>query len=151
MGLLLLNQNTAPYELIGGETGLRELVDRFYRLMDTLQAARGIRALHASNLKNSRQKLFLFLGGWMGGPDLYAARHGHPMLRRRHLPFSIGTSERGQWMLCMERALGDMAITDSLRHHLLRAFHQVADHMRNQPEPQGQDGLRIFVHPGSEG
>jgi len=144
-----LNPNTTPYELIGGEAGVRELVDRFYDHMDALQDAADIRAMHAKSLKGSREKLFLFLSGWMGGPDLYQQKYGHPMLRRRHLPFAIGRQERDQWMLCMEQALGDMDLSEELRGHLVQAFHQVADHMRNQPEAGGRDGLKIFQRPGS--
>ncbi len=66
------------YELIGGETGLRALVDRFYDLMDTSPEAAGIRAFHAKSLKQSREKLFMFLSGWSGGPQLYVETFGHP-------------------------------------------------------------------------
>jgi hemoglobin len=123
-------------------------VDRFYDHMDSLRESAGIRAMHARSLKASREKLFLFLSGWMGGPDLYQEKYGHPMLRRRHLPFAIGRAERDQWMLCMERALGDMALPEELSAHLIQAFHRVADHMRNQPEAGGDDALKIFRRPG---
>jgi hemoglobin len=123
-----------PYDLIGGERGLRTLVDRFYDYMDSLPEARDVRALHARSLKASREKLFLFLSGWLGGPPLYARRHGHPMLRRRHLPFAIGRVERDQWMLCMDRALGDTQLDPALRARLREAFLRTADHMRNRPE-----------------
>jgi hemoglobin len=145
-----LTPQTTPYEQIGGEPGVRALVDRFYDHMDRLPAARGIRGLHAKSLKASRHKLFLFLSGWLGGPDLYSREFGHPMLRRRHLPFSIGKAERDQWMLCMERALADTDMPQSLRLHLVQAFHQVADHMRNRPEPGDAEDLRIYRHPGTD-
>ena len=94
-----MNENSATaYDIIGGETGVRNLVDHFYDYMDELPEAQGIRSLHAKSLKGSREKLFLFLSGWLGGPDLYIQKYGHPMLRRRHLPFPIGVSERDQWM-----------------------------------------------------
>jgi hemoglobin len=143
----ILNPDTTPYELIGGEAGVRELVKRFYDHMDALPEVAGIRALHARSLKGSREKLFLFLSGWMGGPDLYQQRYGHPMLRRRHLPFPIGRAERDQWMLCMERALTDMALPAELHGHLVQAFHRVADHMRNRPEADHGASLRIFQRP----
>src|SRR2546423_1092878 len=91
------------YETVGGEQAVRRLVDRFYDLMDTLPEAAGIRALHPPALIGSREKLFLFLTGWMGGPPLYIERHGHPRLRARHLPFPIGEAERDQWLMCMNR------------------------------------------------
>ncbi len=126
--------NQTPYETIGGEAGVRELVDRFYDYMDSLPEAAEVRALHARSLRASREKLFLFLSGWLGGPDLYIQKYGHPRLRRRHLPFPIGSRERDQWMLCMRRALADMPIDDELRQRLEAAFMQTADHMRNQAD-----------------
>ena len=122
-----------PYELIGGEAGVRELVDRFYDHMDELEEAKGIRDLHATSLRVSREKLFLFLSGWLGGPDLYVQQYGHPMLRRRHLPFAIGQAERDQWLLCMNRAMDDMQLPEELITQLQQAFWRTADHMRNQP------------------
>ncbi len=147
----ILNPDSTPYELIGGEARVRELVDRFYDHMDELQEAREIRDLHAKSLKASREKLFLFLSGWLGGPDLYQEKYGHPMLRRRHLPFSIGANERDQWMHCMQLALNDMAMPEELRLHLVQAFHKVADHMRNRTEHQDDQGagLKIFTRPAS--
>ena len=121
-----------PYELLGGETGVRELVDRFYDHMDRDAEAVDVRALHARSLQVSREKLFRFLSGWLGGPELYVAHYGHPMLRRRHLPFEIGQTERDQWMLCMRRALNEMSIDDSLRTRLEQAFRATAEHMRNR-------------------
>jgi len=121
-----------PYELLGGEEKVKELVDRFYDHMDSLAETRSIRNMHAKSLKGSREKLFLFLSGWLGGPDLYLQKYGHPMLRRRHLPFSIGQAEAEQWLLCMEKAMDDMSINGELRHFLSRSFHQTALHMRNK-------------------
>ena len=93
------------YETIGGEQRLRALVDRFYDLMDSAPEAAGIRALHPEDLTESRNKLFWFLSGWSGGPPMYIERFGHPRLRARHLPFSIGEAERDQWLWCMNHAL----------------------------------------------
>jgi hemoglobin len=139
--------NATPYERIGGEARVRELVDRFYDHMDSLPEARTVRLLHAKSLRSSREKLFLFLSGWLGGPDLYQQKYGHPMLRRRHLPFSIGREERDQWLLCMQRALADMAIEEGLMRHLEKAFFQTADHMRNRSEARQDSALRIIGKP----
>ena len=122
------------YERLGGAARLRELVDRFYDRMDTLPAAREIRKLHPENLDFSREKLFLFLCGWMGGPPLYVKRYGHPRLRARHLAFPIGARERDQWLICMTLAMRDLGLEPSLRKALQHALLAVADHMRNQPE-----------------
>lgn len=120
------------YERLGGETGLRRLVDRFYALMDTLPDAQGIRALHPQDLTGSREKLFKFLSGWLGGPPLYIEEYGHPRLRARHLPFAIGEAERDQWMQCMNRALDEIDLDQISRQHLSQSLWQTADHMRNK-------------------
>lgn len=120
------------YERIGGPDKIRALVDAFYRHMDELPEAYGIRKMHAEDLAGSRQKLFDFLSGWMGGPQLYVEKHGHPMLRRRHLPFPIGDAERDQWLMCMRLALAEVVESEPLRAELYAAFVKVADHMRNR-------------------
>ena len=133
-----------PYERIGGEEKLRELVDRFYDYMDQLEESRDIRALHARELKASRRKLFMFLSGWLGGPDLYVRQYGHPRLRARHLPFSIGMKERDQWMYCMKKALHDIVNDEKLKNELESALWRTADHMRNRAEHDADEKLRIF-------
>ena len=125
-----------PYERLGGASKVRELVDRFYTLMDTLPEAWEVRQLHPENLEHSREKLFLFLSGWLGGPSLYMERHGHPRLRARHLPFTIGIRERDQWLLCMFQAMDDMGVEKLLAMQLRGSFFMTADHMRNQQEPE---------------
>jgi hemoglobin len=142
----MTSEKTA-YERLGGEAGVRELVERFYDHMDQLEQARHVRAMHAKSLRASREKLFLFLSGWLGGPDLYVQQYGHPRLRARHLPFSIGQQERDEWMLCMRRAMEDMGLEDELRAQLEAAFWKTADFMRNRPEHEAGAGLKIF--PGS--
>ena len=122
------------YQRIGGEAGIRALVKRFYELMDTLPEAAEVRALHARNLKGSEEKLFLFLSGWLGGPDLYVQKYGHPRLRMRHMPFAIDSAARDQWMLCMRQAMEDVGLDEELRRQLDAALYKVADFMRNRPD-----------------
>lgn len=123
-----------PYEAIGGEAKVRALVKRFYSLMDTLPEVRQLRAIHAPDLSDAEEKLFLFLSGWLGGPNLYVERFGPPFLRARHLPFSIGTAERDQWLRCMSQALDEHVGDEALRMKLSGAFSSLADHMRNRAE-----------------
>ena len=124
------------YQRIGGKAKVRELVDRFYQHMDELPEAWEIRKLHPEDLASSREKLFEFLTGWMGGPQLYVEKHGHPMLRRRHLPFPIGERERDQWLMCMRLAMDEVVEDPALRSELLAALVKLADHMRNQAQQQ---------------
>ena len=122
------------FEQIGGDAGIRRLVDRFYDLMDSAPEAATIRRLHATSLKASRDKLHLFLVGWTGGPPVYVEKHGHPRLRARHLPFRITSRERDEWMWCMDRALAEHEMPAELRSQLRERLRQLADHMRNHPE-----------------
>ncbi len=123
-----------PYALLGGDAAVRALVERFYDLMDLEPQYAVIRRLHAPDLAHAREKLYLFLSGWLGGPSLYIERYGHPMLRRRHLPFAIGNRERDQWMACMEQAMAEIGVDPALRARLREAFFQTADWMRNRPD-----------------
>jgi hemoglobin len=128
------NPAETPYELLGGDAGVRELVDRFYDLMDEVPEYHGIRKLHPQDLSTSRKKLYLFLSGWLGGPPLYVEKYGHPMLRARHLPFPIGIDERDAWLACMLQAMEDKGVAEALRLAMLKAFHGTADWMRNKPD-----------------
>jgi hemoglobin len=121
-----------PYERLGGEAGVRALVDRFYDLMDLEPPYAGVRALHPADLAGSRDKLHWFLCGWLGGPDLYIERFGHPRLRARHMPYAIGIAERDQWMACMIQAMQENALDEALAQRLAEAFFGTADWMRNR-------------------
>ncbi len=121
-----------PFDLVGGEQNVRKLVDRFYDLMDEDPDYFGIRQLHPASLAGSREKLFKFLMGWLGGPPLYEQEYGHPRLRARHLPYAIASAERDQWMACMVRAMADVDLEESLRKRLTQSFFQTADWMRNK-------------------
>ena len=124
-------QNT-HYQRLGGEKAVRELVDRFYDLMDAAEDVTELRALHAPDLAEARDKLFMFLSGWLGGPSLYIEKFGHPRLRQRHMPFAIGEKERDQWMQCIQQAMLDMQVDADLRQELYDAFYKTADFMRNR-------------------
>ncbi|WP_225980189.1 group II truncated hemoglobin [Paracidovorax avenae] len=121
-----------PFEWIGGEPAVRTLVDRFYDLMDLEPAYKELRAAHGTTLADARDKLFWFLCGWLGGPDHYIERFGHPRLRMRHMPFSIGIKERDQWVACMDQAMGETGVPEALRMRLRESFMGTADWMRNR-------------------
>ena len=124
--------DSSYYLLLGGETGVRQLVDRFYDLMEMMPATKGILDLHPQDLTSSRDKLFKFLSGFLGGPSLYIEQYGHPRLRARHLPFPIGESERDQWMLCMNQSIDEQVDDEMLAQQLKLTFFRTADHMRNR-------------------
>ena len=121
-----------PYQWAGGEANVRALVDRFYDLMDLASAYKELRAVHGPDLSSARDKLFWFLSGWLGGPQAYTDRFGHPRLRMRHMPFAIGILERDQWLACMAQAMRETGLDPALRERLENSFFQTADWMRNQ-------------------
>jgi hemoglobin len=120
-----------PYEWIGGEPVVQTLCDRFYDLMDLEPAYAALRSVHGPDLTQARQKLFWFLCGWLGGPSYYTDRFGHPRLRMRHMPFTIGIRERDQWLACMDQAMRETGLDPELRERLTGSFFQTADWMRN--------------------
>ena len=130
-------QEKPPYdthfEWIGGEARVKALVERFYDLMDLEPAYAQLRAAHGSELTRARQHLFWFLCGWLGGPQHYTERFGHPKLRLRHMPFVIGAVERDQWLACMGQAMAETGVDEKLRTRLMESFFQTADWMRNSP------------------
>ena len=122
---------TTPFDMIGGEAKVHALVERFYDLMDLEPHYAALRAVHGSDLGRARKHLFWFLCGWLGGPQHYTDRFGHPRLRARHTPFPIGIKERDQWLACMDQAMGETGVPHALRARLKDSFFQTADWMRN--------------------
>ncbi len=119
------------YETIGGNDVVKQMVERFYDLMQLEPAYAGIRNVHPQSLDGSREKLFQFLSGWLGGPPLYVDVYGHPRLRARHMHVAIGESERDQWVACMTQAMHETGVEEKLRKELQQAFYKTADFMRN--------------------
>ena len=128
-----MSEKLSIYEALGGLDQIDRLVDRFYDLMALEPAFEALRAMHPQDLSSSREKLKFFLTGWMGGPDIYSPKYGHPMLRARHLPFKIGVKERNQWLACMYQALEECGVNGNVTKQLEESFLNTADWMRNQP------------------
>jgi hemoglobin len=128
------NIERTPYVMLGGEAVVRRLVDTFYDRMDSDPDYFGIRKLHPQSLTNSRDKFFMFLSGWLGGPQLYTNEFGHPRLRARHMPFPIGEAERDQWMACMASAMDAIGVEANMKARLIASFANTADWMRNKEE-----------------
>lgn len=126
---------TSLYEAIGGDAVVQRIVARFYDVMDTDPAAATVRAMHPPDLAVSRERLYWFLSGWMGGPQLFFEKRGHPMLRARHLPFVIDDSARDAWMSCMRAALEAEVPDPNLRIVAEGALERLATHMINRPSP----------------
>jgi hemoglobin len=120
-----------PFAWIGGEAKVKALAERFYDLMDLESAYAELRAAHGPDLGGAREKLFWFLCGWLGGPQHYTDRFGHPRLRMRHMPFKIGEIERDQWLACMAQAMAETGVPLALAQQLKESFFKTADWMRN--------------------
>jgi hemoglobin len=116
---------------IGGEAKVKALTERFYDLMDLEPNYAALRAVHGPDLGSAREKLFWFLCGWLGGPQHYTERFGHPRLRMRHMPFAIGGVERDQWLACMGQAMTETGVPLELAELLKSSFFKTADWMRN--------------------
>ncbi len=129
-----MSEMKTPYERIGGEESVRNLVQTFYQIMSDTPQTHLIRALYPEDIKISEDKLYLFLTGWLGGPPLYTDKYGHPRLRARHLPFSIGDEERDQWLYSMAQALKTMDLEQLFAEQLMSALVQTADFMKNRPK-----------------
>jgi len=127
-----MENQASTYDKIGGEETVGKLCDRFYELMDTVPQFAELRSMHPESLAGAREKLFMFLSGWFGGPDLFVEKFGHPKLRARHMGFSIGTRERDQWVACMVLAMEDVGLDEEIRKVLLNNFFNTADFMRNR-------------------
>jgi hemoglobin len=130
----MMQEAQTPYQLLGDE-GIRELCNAFYDLMDTLPEAAGVRAMHARDLAPMKDKLALYLIGWMGGPALYAQKHGSVCMTTPHEPYPIGPQERDQWLLCMDKALERVGASEELKAMLKVPLFRIADAVRNREGP----------------
>jgi hemoglobin len=128
---------STPFQRIGGQPTVDRIVDSFYDRMSTLPEAGVIRALHSEDLGSIRVTLKKYLAEWLGGPTAYTDERGHPRLRARHLPFSIGNEERDAWMACMRGAMEEVVTDQAAREWILQKLSQVADWMRNRSPGPG--------------
>ncbi len=148
--LPLLQTRSPHFEMLGGEAVVVQLVDAFYRHMDTQPGAAGIRAMHGRDLTSTKAILVLYLCEWLGGPQAYSARQGHPRLRMRHGGFAIGVAERDAWLACMQAALIDVGVAPALQQTLMAAFFKTADWMRNTgPSPVTAAGSAASPSPAT--
>lgn len=120
------------YDRLGGDEVIQQFVNHLYDYMDETAEVVPIRSMHPDSLDHANDRLYKFLSGMLGGPALYMNEFGHPRLRRRHLPFAIGNSERDQWLECAQNAANLLTIEDDLRHELMARLTEMANHLRNQ-------------------
>lgn len=118
-----------PYEELGGDRAIRDLVNAFYDIID--EESPVLRAMLPKNTATSRDKLYEFLSGWTGGPPLYEEKRGHPRLRMRHFPFTIGRDEADEWMRCFRKAMDRNGISGPIREFMDSRLDPLAQHMIN--------------------
>lgn len=120
----------ASYRAAGGVDGIRRLVERFYEHMDTLPEARGLRAMHAVDLNDVREKLVVFLVAWLGGPNEYRTRFGPISIPGSHARFPIDRTERDSWLRCMSRAVDEQPWANSFKTYFMEAISIPAERVR---------------------
>lgn len=123
----------SPYQILG-EEGIRNLAREFYQAMDELPEASSIRAMHGHSLEDITDKLGDYLIGWMGGPPVYYEKKGTVCLTDQHKPYRIGPDERDQWLLCFNKALERIDVTDELKEMLHEPIFRVAQAVQNRDE-----------------
>lgn len=124
-----------PFARLGGEPAVRALVERFYDAMSDLEP--DLARLHPCDdagrvARSSRDRFALFFIGWLGGPQDYIARHGHPRLRMRHARVPVDDRMAQAWMRCMRAALDGSGVSGDVRAFLEARLGEVALFLRNQ-------------------
>ena len=127
------------YEQVGGDATFRRLVDTFYA---KVEADPLLRPLFPDDLNPGKERQFLFLTQFFGGPPRYNEQRGHPRLRARHLPFPIGSREAEVWLGHMLAAIDKTAIAEPARTQMRNYFSYTAHFLVNQtegsnPRPEG--------------
>jgi hemoglobin len=129
---------TSPYDELGGAAAVRRLVAQFYDVMEQREpalAALHQRDVHGAITPEFRERFALFLIGWLGGPQDYVERHGHPRLRLRHAHVPVDRAMKHAWLRCMTAALDAEQVTGQVRAFLDARFAEVGDFLRNVTEP----------------
>lgn len=120
------------YDRMGGAVALRRLVRRFHELMETLPEAEPARAVLLVAPADLGPKLYEFLSGWLGGPELYTKRHGAPKLKRRHFLVPIGPAQRDAWLLCFRRAAEETVADPTVVADLLPQIEALAHYLTDR-------------------
>ncbi|MDQ6741753.1 MAG: globin [Candidatus Dormibacteraeota bacterium] len=121
------------YEAAGGEETFTRLVDRFYAGVAADPVLRPLYPEDDEELARAAEHLRLFLVQYWGGPTWYDEQRGHPRLRLRHAPFSIGRAERDAWMGHMLAAIDSLELPRLVRAAFVEYFERAATAMMNRP------------------
>lgn len=125
-----MDATVTVYDRVGGMPFFERLVDRFY---DGVAADPVLRPVYPEqDLAGARHRLTLFLAQYWGGPRTYDEERGHPRLRMRHFPFTIGAAERDRWLVHMRAAIDAEALPPDIAEAFERYFDNAAEAMRNR-------------------
>jgi hemoglobin len=135
-----MSEPPSPYDLMGGRPPVLALAARFYELMERDEPA--LAAVHRQAPGGGvdpqvKERFALFLVGWLGGPQEYMERHGHPRLRMRHARVPVDEALRDAWVRCMKKAMDECSVPEPVRGYLAQRFAEVADFLRNVPPDPG--------------
>ena len=122
----------ASFQAAGGQEGIQKLVNAFYDAMENLPQAQHIRSMHQDDLTESREKLYRFLCGWLGGPKLYREKYGPIVIPQAHRHLDIGLEERDAWMACMAEALKSQDFAPDFNEYLMTQLMVPAERCRTR-------------------
>lgn len=128
------------YQLIGDET-LKKLVDVFY---DKIAEDELLSPMFPPDKTYAILFQYWFLLQAFGGPKDYIEKRGSPMMRKRHLMFSIGFDERNQWVKLMFESMDEVGLNQDhkTRATLERFFNTMATKIVNK-KPVGDAGVTL--------
>ncbi len=129
-----MDATTSFYDLIGGEAGVRRLVEVFYDIVEKEPEGEALNILHLRGMgvAHSRIEQFHFLSGFLGGPRLYVEKHGHSNVRTMHEHVEIGPQARDAWLKCMDIAIDRCGIAPDVKAGMMGHFTRVAVALRNR-------------------
>ena len=122
----------ASFQAAGGEAGLKKLVSMFFDRMGTDPRFATIYAMHPEDKEVSRDKLFRFLCGWLGGPKLYNEKYGAIGIPRVHAHLKIATAERDQWLTCMTETVAEQTFPADFKIYLMEQLFVPAEAVRRR-------------------
>lgn len=123
-------EGDTSFQAAGGRVGIRKLVDRFYDVMNGLPEASKIRGMHPDDLTVARDKLSLFLSGWLGGEKFFAKKYGPIMIPKAHAHLEIAEAERNAWLACMKIAVDEQDYDPEFKVYLMEQLYVPAERCR---------------------
>jgi hemoglobin len=122
------------FEAVGGLPWFVALVERFYA---GVAADPVLRPMYPDDLAGPIEHTAGFLAQyWGGGTSMYSDERGHPRLRMRHAPFTIGQAERDAWLRHMVDAVRSGGLSPELEQRMIDYFEMASTHMIND-QPLG--------------